>query len=414
MPNIIDTVFSPAETVAPEVDIFDTVGPQSTEDCEVMCERRILHQFGIDLSEEDLLNEAVAKNYWNNGTPIEHVGNLVSDHGLQMETSTGCNMDDLVNEISQGHKVIVAVDSSELMASPGFEMFTEQLTEIFQGDGSDHAIEVESVDLENGVVTIYNPATGAIHGISIDRFEAAWDNGVMSHTNASPSDYGMPNETITMDMDKFMDLQETMQVHCIDGKVMPASEFFNMNGAPGAMNAVPDTANAVPGPADTPENMFQNAFVGDNQFSADGMDSAQAVADFEAMNIDVESIMDTATEIDEMFQDDPAMQNRLLEIVSDPDFELVDTNADGVINGEDLINELDAGLQVTGNVPVVDENSLFDTNVEIVDYLDSVGGTEAVEEYIDIVSDPNFELTDTNADGVIDGEDLVNTLTYEE
>lgn len=81
--------------------------------CAVVSQEMILKEFGIDVSETELAVEATEKGWLSTaGTPMCNTGLLLQEHGVACHQ--GCGMEGIVEELAQGHKVIVGVDSNEL------------------------------------------------------------------------------------------------------------------------------------------------------------------------------------------------------------------------------------------------------------------------------------------------------------
>jgi len=166
---------------------------QSTDfTCAVVSQQMILSDFGINMSEYDLMYQG-AQNGWltENGTLLQDMGKLLELNGVPTRTVENGNLNSLINELAHGHKVIVAVDSGELWGGPSF---WQKLTGIDFG-GPDHALVVSGLDFsdpKNPKVILNDPGAGAGEPqiYSLDRFMNAWDdsNFLYCATTVTPED----------------------------------------------------------------------------------------------------------------------------------------------------------------------------------------------------------------------------------
>jgi hypothetical protein len=152
------------------------------DSCAIVSQKMILEQFGIEISEGDLVYEAFANGLYTPGggtSPLD-AGKLLEIHGVGVHQVFGGSIEDLLAEIQQGHRVIVGVDHDELHnpESPFYDMS--------QADGgADHAIVVTGFTVDsNGVPLIHfndpGHAGGAGNTIPLAEFRNAWsDSGNM-------------------------------------------------------------------------------------------------------------------------------------------------------------------------------------------------------------------------------------------
>lgn len=155
--------------------------------CAIKSQQLILEDFGITISEDDLVAEAMQNGWYNNGTSPAHVGNLLESHGIGVTQYENANVFNLVNELSLGHKVIVGVDSGELWKDDNI------ITRIFDTDSAaDHALIVSGIDTsdpDNVKVILTDPGTGdLLKEYKLDEFIDAWkdSNCLMVSTNVAP------------------------------------------------------------------------------------------------------------------------------------------------------------------------------------------------------------------------------------
>lgn len=149
------------------------------DSCAIKAQQIILNSKGIDISESTLRDEAINNGWYTPGfgTPVEETGNLLELHGVDVKRIYHASIQDISNEISQGHQVIVGVDSGELWC-PGLEEDFEDLT---IGGRPDHALIVSGFVInpitgeENILLT--DPGTGDICTEYLESdFEDAWDD----------------------------------------------------------------------------------------------------------------------------------------------------------------------------------------------------------------------------------------------
>ncbi|MDR2171461.1 MAG: C39 family peptidase [Planctomycetaceae bacterium] len=166
--------------------------------CAVVSQEMILNDFGIDVSESQLVYTATS-NGWltENGTSISDMGNLLEYYGVSAHTNYNGDLSSMVNELARGHKVIVAVDSGELWSGGSF---WEKLTGI-DNNTPDHAIVVSGVDfsdVNNPQVVVNDPGIpdGAGMRYPLAHFLEAWNDSNCTYVatdNAPPDIANDPN-----------------------------------------------------------------------------------------------------------------------------------------------------------------------------------------------------------------------------
>lgn len=189
--------FAQAETThgQPNLDIeFDPETYQYYPDtCAFQSQALILREYGFDVKQEDLMQIAKEQGWYveGYGTPEDKVGKLLEYYGLDTSITEGNNIFNLANELAQGHRVLVTVDSGELW-SPGLG---EKLEDLLIGEQADHALLVVGVDTSNPSdvkVIVTDPGNGNTqYAYSEKEFMDAWkdSNCFMASTNESPEEY---------------------------------------------------------------------------------------------------------------------------------------------------------------------------------------------------------------------------------
>lgn len=145
--------------------------------CAIKSQQLILNDFGIPCTEDDLVKYSAEHGWYNgNGTSMEDVGNLLEDAGIHCTKQCDANVFNLISELSQGHKVIVGVDSGELWGN----RFIEWLKDFFLGVTPDHALLVTGIDTSdpnNIKVIVTDPGTGeAGKAYPLEQFMDAWSD----------------------------------------------------------------------------------------------------------------------------------------------------------------------------------------------------------------------------------------------
>ncbi len=161
---------------------------QGTEPtCAIRSQQIILRDFGVDLPQE-YLKELAQENGWyvdHAGTPVEAIGNILESQGVGVHTQANATVYDLINELAQGRRVIVGVDSGELWAVRNDDENAQQAEEFedkINAQGADHAlivagIEVNPDDPDDVKVILTDPGTGDLRiEYPLEDFMDAWQD----------------------------------------------------------------------------------------------------------------------------------------------------------------------------------------------------------------------------------------------
>lgn len=170
-------IYSPALTVHGDLPmniLSEDVRQLYNDTCAIKSQQIILKEFGIDLTEDQLRNEALSYGWYDvGGTSPADTGKLLELHGISVSQYDNANIFNLVNELAQGHKVIVGVDSGELWEDNIFD-------KLFEDSRADHALIVSGVDTSdpnNVKVILTDPGTGdLLKEYPMDKFVDAWQD----------------------------------------------------------------------------------------------------------------------------------------------------------------------------------------------------------------------------------------------
>lgn len=167
--------------------LSDDVHQLFSDSCAVKSQQLVLQDFGIYIPEEQLYMEAEANGWIHEGTSPYDVGKLLELHGVPVSQYENANIFNLVNELAQGHKVIVGVDSGELWQDDVFD-------KLFEDNQADHALIVSGVDTtdpNNVKVILTDPGSGELlKEYPMEQFVDAWqDSGcfMVTTNNAVPN-----------------------------------------------------------------------------------------------------------------------------------------------------------------------------------------------------------------------------------
>lgn len=150
---------------------------ETNSSCAVASQEFVLETLtGHEFSEAEL-RDLAEENGWydpDGGTPMDDVGNILEHMGLTVHKSTGNDISDLEECLSNGGEVIVGVDSSELWEGESDDFFGP-------GMGADHAIQVIGIDRSNpGEPMVIINDSGCTNGcgamVPLDVFMDAWED----------------------------------------------------------------------------------------------------------------------------------------------------------------------------------------------------------------------------------------------
>ena len=203
-----DPVFGDLEG-EPEMDLqeFD-------DSCAIRCQEVIIEKFtGQSVDEKELMQISLEQGWIHTsddpdevgGTAPEDVGNLLEMYNIPVNRYDHANIFHLTNELAQGHKVMIGVDSHELHY--GDEVL-EEIEETLDVGEADHVVIVSGIDtedLENITVTVSDPGTGETAAkYPINKFLSSWSesNYFMVATQEPPPEEHQLPEMQNFDYEK--------------------------------------------------------------------------------------------------------------------------------------------------------------------------------------------------------------------
>ena len=142
--------------------------------CDIRCEGYALRKLGIEISDEQLKNESIEREWLTDkGTRLMNIGNLCELHGAKVSRQLESNLEDISISLEKKHIVIVSVDEGELVGDVEFEKNEDLLI----GRRPDHVVIIESLNEHMQEITIIDPNTPQLSDIySLERFMDAWDD----------------------------------------------------------------------------------------------------------------------------------------------------------------------------------------------------------------------------------------------
>lgn len=245
------------------------VQQQYPDTCAIKSQQLVLEDFGIDVSETQLVQTANANGWYNGGgTNPQDVGNLLNLAGIPVTKQDG-NVFTLVNELAQGHKVIVGVDADELWHNDSAsEKWTNWANDFFGPQGGNHALIVAGIDTSdpnNIQVIVKDPGSGEDgKPYPLEQFMDAWADTqcYMVSTNISAPEYadGMKNFDY-----------ELGHLHNVAGVSYPDFQIFN-----DISMGLPEQVTNIDGNIISPIPSLTDAFF---DYSANEIDFSQIFTD---------------------------------------------------------------------------------------------------------------------------------------
>lgn len=229
--------------------VSSEVQQQHPDTCAIQCQRLILNEFGVGVTEDQLVTEASARGIYNHGTSPDDVGKLLESHGLAVNRFDNANVFNLSNELAQGHKVIVGVDSSDLWTSQNG--IVHEILDFLGLAKADHAVIVSGIDTtdpDHVKVNITDPGTGDVaKSYPIEQFLDAWKGSDFTMVATAHS---APDTSAGMMNFPYDQGHIPMVGHAPYALVQGLSESIDPHLSPDAMSGVEsqffDAVNGVP------------------------------------------------------------------------------------------------------------------------------------------------------------------------
>lgn len=181
------------EMDAEEDDISEEILPMSAlaakeneNKCAILSELYILKKHGIVRSLEDWSHQAQLQGWLKeDGIAIHNIGRLLEQECFSISRTFHNDIDMLSHALSIGD-VIAVVDGNELTTDHD-KQTKEEKNDIQLGLSPNHAIVITSIDKD--IVSYYEPSTGNVERIPVERFMDAWEDSTYYMVTISPRCY---------------------------------------------------------------------------------------------------------------------------------------------------------------------------------------------------------------------------------
>lgn len=157
--------------------------------CVIRCEGIALRHFGIEISDDILLQKSEKQGWLHSeGTALHNIGRLSGTYGLSVSHRYHCNIDDIQTALSSNNIVIAAVDGNELVG----DYAKEQAKDREIGLTPNHVVIVNSITEDS--VTITDSATPQQQDTYLlSQFLDAWNDSSNYLTIISNSEEYIPH-----------------------------------------------------------------------------------------------------------------------------------------------------------------------------------------------------------------------------
>jgi len=116
--------------------------------CAIKAQQLVLTDYGIYVSLDELTRVA-RENGWfidHSGSPLDYVGELLNYFNVSSVQMRNANIYHLINELSQGHKIIVGIDVNDLSQTKRWQQFDDVLI----GKEANHVLVVAGIQTSEG------------------------------------------------------------------------------------------------------------------------------------------------------------------------------------------------------------------------------------------------------------------------
>jgi hypothetical protein len=183
----------------PQDIVSNDVHQNYDDTCAIKSQQLVLDDFGIHLTEDQLVQQAEQYNIYapGSGTSPQDVGKLLELNGVHCTQNANASIYDLTSALAKGEKIIIGVDSGELW-------YDNKISDVISGEKADHALIVAGIDTtdpNNVQVILTDPGTGqeGAH-YPMDQFLDAWhDSGNFMVTTDAPAPLAYNPEMINFD-----------------------------------------------------------------------------------------------------------------------------------------------------------------------------------------------------------------------
>lgn len=234
---------------------FDPLICQGNEGvCAIRSQQIILRDYGVDIPLETLKEFAISQGWYDpsgeGGTPMICTGYILEACGIHVEQRLDGTVYDLINELAQGHRVIVGVDANELWADREGSLFKkthEYFKDIFNGEEANHAlivagVEVNPNDPDDVKVILTDPGTGDLRlEYSLDDFMDAWQDSdcfMVSTTTPAPLQYDAVNKRMIPSNFAFEQYIDANSLPLIPDEIYPMPSVADAYYADGHLNTI--------------------------------------------------------------------------------------------------------------------------------------------------------------------------------
>lgn len=182
------------------------VQQQYNDTCAIKSQQLILNDFGIPVTEDMLVQQAEQIGVYSpgSGTLPQDIGKLLEMNGVHCTQHENASVFDLTSALSQGEKIIIGVDSSELWNKGLFSDVASKIDDLLGGEKADHALIVAGIDTtdpNNVQVILTDPGSGEEAArYPMDKFLDAWhDSGNFMVTTDAPAPLAHNPEMVNFD-----------------------------------------------------------------------------------------------------------------------------------------------------------------------------------------------------------------------
>lgn len=203
--------------------------------CAIRSQEIVLRDYGIEVPQEALIQISAEQGWYTPGEGMApmHVGKLLDLAGVDCHQSENNTVFDLMRELSQGHRVIVGVDSGELWADNFFDKVSEMCEDYINGERPDHAlivagIKVDSMNPEDVKVILTDPGQGTVRvEYSFEQFYDAWkDSNCFMVTTDEPAPFQYDSATGQEVPSGFATMFEPNSYVLDNAFLLPEDDFF--------------------------------------------------------------------------------------------------------------------------------------------------------------------------------------------